>query len=319
MQNYFMKLRKTALCGLLSAALLLTGCNNNYTSSEDSGAASNGEGSAESSEAPSNIVDNVDDMITSSKPPEKAGFEGNVSDIVPKNGDLIAEIEIQGFGVIKAVLFPNAAPIGVENFQKLAESGFYKGLKIHRVMKDFMFQGGSVNGDGTGGDALVGDGSFGVEVDQNARHFYGALCYANAQGSNSTQFYIVNEKAPQDLADFDIAGYKGVIEEGKEYLKEAINAGLTEYAEYYQFQTQYYQNTVDWVQNATDAIKTRYAEKGGTPFLDGNYTVFGQVYEGFDVVESISAVTVENDSRGELSKPVQDIIIKDVTVSAYNE
>ncbi len=74
---------------------------------------------------------------------------------------------------------------------------------------------------------------------------------------------------------------------------------------------------------ATDAIKARYNEKGGAAFLDGGYTVFGQVYEGFDVIDSISAAEVkhvdESDEESELSVPVQPIIIKNVYVSEYVE
>ncbi len=257
--------------------------------------------------------------IVSTKPKEIDGFKGNTVEIAPKAGDLIATFEIENFGTVKAVLFPEAAPLGVENFQKLADSGYFKDLTIHRVVKDFMLQGGSLNGDGTGGDALVNGGAFGIETAQNARHFYGALCYANAQGSNSTQFYIVNNKVPQDLGDFDLVRYREIVEEGKTYIKQSQNEKNADAEEYYRFQTQYYQNTVDWVEGASDEISALYKEKGGTPFLDGNYTVFGQVYEGFDVIDSISAVEVKDNGYGEESQPVQTITIKDVTVTKFGE
>lgn len=257
--------------------------------------------------------------IVSAKPKEIDGFLGNTVEVTPKSGDLIATFEIEGFGTIKAVLFPEAAPIGVENFQKLAESGYFKGLTIHRVVNDFMLQGGSLNGDGTGGDALINDGSFGIETAQNARHFYGALCYANAQGSNSTQFYIVNNKTSQDLEDFNLDRYREIVEEGKSYIEQASAMGIAEAVEYYRFQTQYYQNTVDWVEGASNEISALYKEKGGTPFLDGNYTVFGQVYEGFDVIDNISAVEVTDNGNGETSKPVETITITNVTVTEYAE
>ncbi len=288
-----MKFRKIIACSLAACALL-AGCAQNK---------------------------GADSMITSNKPKEIDGFLGNTVEVTPQAGDLIAEFEIEGFGTIKAVLFPEAAPMGVDNFKKLADAGYFKGLNIHRVVADFMLQGGSLNGDGTGGDAMVsddkGDGEFGIETAQNARHFYGALCYANAAGRNSTQFYIVNNKQPQNLADFDLDQYAAVVEEGKGYLQQALDANQAAAVEYYQFQTQYYQNTMDWVKNATDEISALYKEKGGTPFLDGNYTVFGQVYEGFDVIDAISAVEVEDNGNGEKSSPVQEIIIKDVTVTEF--
>ncbi len=255
--------------------------------------------------------------IVSAKPQEIEGFTGNTVDVAPKAGDLIATCEIEGFGTVKAVLFPEAAPLGVENFRKLADSGYFKGLTIHRVIKDFMLQGGSLNGDGTGGEAMVNGGEFGIETAQNARHFYGALCYANAAGSNSTQFYIVNNKVPQDLGDFDLVRYREIVEEGKTYIKQSQDEKNTAAEEYYRFQTQYYQNTVDWVEGASDEIKALYKKKGGTPFLDGNYTVFGQVYEGFDVIDSISAVELVDNGEEQPSKPVQTITIKDVTVTEF--
>ncbi len=262
--------------------------------------------------------DMYDYGVTSAPPKEIEGFSGNVSDVSPKSGDLIAEFEIEGFGTIKAVLFPEAAPLGVENFQKLADEGFYDGLTIHRVMNDFMFQGGSTNGDGTGGDAAINGGSFGIETAQNARHFYGALCYANAGGMNSTQFYIVNCKTTQDLSAFNYSVYEQIVEEGKGYIKEAREAGQANAEEYYIYQTQFYQNRIDYFKGASDAVINKYKAAGGVPSLDGNYTVFGQVYEGLDVVDAISAVEVEDNGAGELSKPVEDIIIKSVKVTTFS-
>jgi len=309
-----MKIRNVIISALLAATTLLAGCEENTSGS---GSENSKDSSANESSTQSGGQDNMG--IVSEKPKEIDGFKGNTVEVTPKAGDLIATFEIAGFGTVKAVLFPEAAPLGVENFQKLADSGYFKGLTIHRVVKDFMLQGGSLNGDGTGGDALVNGGEFGIETAQDARHFYGALCYANAQGSNSTQFYIVNNKVPQNLEDFDLVRYREIVEEGKSYIKQSQTEGNIPAEEYYRFQTQYYQNTVDWVEGASDEISALYKEKGGTPFLDGNYTVFGQVYEGFDVIDSISDVEVKDNGGGEISKPVQTITITDVTVTKFGE
>lgn len=314
-----MKIKNTILAAMIAAATLLTGCTEQGNSSDDASSTENAS-SVDTQSSNSTAQGGSDNMaIVSAKPKEIDGFLGNTVEVTPKAGDLIAAFEIEGFGTIKAVLFPEAAPIGVENFQKLAESGYFKGLTIHRVVNDFMLQGGSLNGDGTGGDALVNDGSFGIETAQNARHFYGALCYANAQGSNSTQFYIVNSKTSQNLEEFNLDRYREIVEEGKSYIEQASAMGIAEAVEYYRFQTQYYQNTVDWVEGASNEISALYKEKGGTPFLDGNYTVFGQVYEGFDVIDNISAVEVTDNGNGETSKPVETITITNVTVTEYAE
>lgn len=242
--------------------------------------------------------------------------EGNVGEVTLKSGDLIAEIDIESYGTIYAKLFPDAAPVGVENFQKLADEGYYDGLTIHRVVADFMFQGGSLNGDGTGGDALVNGGSFGIETNENVRHFYGALCYANAMGSNTTQFYIVNNSTSQDLSSYD--------KETFEYYAEYYDALAESYADvddanaYYSFQADYYRTMAEWITGASDEVVRKYADVGGTPTLDGNYTVFGQVYDGFDVIESISAVEVMDNGNSEVSKPIQEITISSVKVYEYS-
>lgn len=313
------------LTALLAATTLLAGCGeDNKNSSGDK---------TVSSEDKTTSGEENSAMIQSSKPSQIEGFVGNTVDVTPKAGDLIATFEIEGYGTIKAVLFPEAAPMGVENFQKLADSGYYKGLTVHRVIKDFMFQGGSLNGDGTGGDAMVsddkGDGEFGIETTQNARHFYGALCYANAGGRNSTQFYIVNNKSETDITKYDFDGYKEALDQINSIISEAKKAGISDedmrYTLYYTYgqdvlsQGQNYQNILDWLGDAPDNIVERYKEKGGTPSLDGGYTVFGQVYEGFDVIDSISAAEVKDNGNGEVSKPVQTITIKDVTVTEFSE
>lgn len=280
------KKRTALLCGVMAAAVMLTGCNKRYN-------------------------------VKSNKPAVIEGFDGNVAEVSPKAGDLIATFEIEGFGEIKAVLFPKAAPMGVENFQKLCDSGYYQGLKIHRVRENFMLQGGSLNGDGTGGDAMVNDGQFGIETAQNARHYYGALCYANAAGKNTTQFYIVNSKLPQTIDTSDTERITNSINLRLDELNENAKDFSEEYTEYYLHEIQYDQNTLDFKNYATDEVKARYREVGGYAPLDGNYTVFGQVYAGFDVVDAISAVEVEDNGSGVPSKPVEDIIIKNVTVSIF--
>ena len=92
-------------------------------------------------------------MISSAGCSGQSGSSGNVDVITLADGDKIAVIEIKDYGTMKAKLFPDIAPVGVENFIRLAESGYYNGLKIHRVVKDNVIQGGSLYGDGTGGAA----------------------------------------------------------------------------------------------------------------------------------------------------------------------
>lgn len=256
--------------------------------------------------------------IKSEKPKEIADFDGNVKDVTPKSGDLIATIEIEGYGTMKAVLFPEAAPVGVENFQKLCDAGYYDGLKIHRVMKGFMMQGGSANGDGTGGEALVNGGKFSIETAQNARHFYGALSYANAGiDNNTTQFFIINNKTPVTLDTSNLDAAQQQINSDLEYLKEYEKEFAPAVLDMHLNEVKSSRYTLDFTKYATDEIKARYAEKGGYPWLDGGYTVFGQVYEGFDVIDAIADAEVVTNAGGEKSEPKEDIIIKTITVSTF--
>lgn len=243
---------------------------------------------------------------------------GNIAEEMTfKDGDKIAEITIEDYGTITAKLFPNIAPNAVENFEKLAKSGYYDGLKIHRVVKDMCIQGGSLNGDGTGGTAVVNDkGEFPIETSENARNFYGALGYAsNEYGKNTTQFYIVNTKKTTDITQYSadlIRNEASTVAEQKESLEDGDPT-----AEKLTYQESCLQNLSEMIGKASDDVKKRYAETGGYPLWDGSYTIFGQVFEGFDVLDKLSSVDVITSSDGELSKPKTDIFIESVKITEY--
>lgn len=240
---------------------------------------------------------------------------GNIAEISVQDGDTVAEIEIEGYGVIKAKLFPDLAPKAVENFTMLAEAGYYDGLKIHRVLPGHFMQGGSLNGDGTGGTALVDpSGQFDIETDKQARNFYGALGCPNVNGKNTTQFYIVNNKTPAvDYTQLDPDAFKTKVEEFTA-TRDALED--TEGAEYEMLTAQinHYTNLASMISGASDEVKQKYNTVGGDPFLDGGYTVFGQMYDGFDVLDSIANVKLGINNTGEQSKPMEDIIISSVKV-----
>ena len=248
-----------------------------------------------------------------------SSFKGNTEDVTLEKGDTYALIKIKDFGEIKCKLFPEAAPKGVSNFIELAESGYYTDKKIHRVVKDFMLQGGSGNGDGTG---VEGEPEFGVEYNTNMRHYYGALCYANAGGVNGTQFYIINNKGCGEFTDASyyataISQFEANVKTCEERIKTTSGDEQAYYQQaldYYQNQKKIFEMSMKAINDRTDEMTDRYKEKGGYPFLDGGYTVFGQVVEGFDVIDNISAVEVKVNSSGEKSLPVEDIFIESVTI-----
>lgn len=241
---------------------------------------------------------------------------GNIGDIVLSDGDLIADITISDYGTIKAKLFPDLAPNAVENFRRLAEEKYYNGLKIHRVAPDSMMQGGSLNGDGTGGKSIINnDDTFPIETSDKARNFYGALGYANTDGENATQFYIVNCKTPIDITEYDPAKFTAQADE-LAAKKAELDAELPEY-KHISAQETHFRNLAQMFKGASDEVKEKYAKTGGYPFWDGGYTVFGQVYEGFDIIDKIAETELTTNNLGEKTKPVTDIIIESVTVYTY--
>lgn len=243
---------------------------------------------------------------------------GNIAgEMTFSEGDKIAEIIIEDYGTITAKLFPDLAPKAVKNFEMLAESGYYDGLKIHYVAKDMCIRGGSLNGDGTGGSALVDDsGEFPIETNADARNFYGALGYvADRYGNNTTPFYIVNSKKKTDI---------------KQYSPELIRTeannfadkkeGLEEYdpdIDYLSYEEQYHNNLADMISDASEDVVNKYAETGGNPLWDGGYTVFGQVYSGLEVLDKLSDVEVITGREGQMTKPKTDIVILSVRVYEY--
>lgn len=131
-----------------------------------------------------------------------------------------ADIDIADYGVITVKLDQEAAPVTCANFVELAESGFYDGLTFHRIMADFMMQGGDPSGDGTGGsdNNIVGEfSSNGHENDLS--HKRGVISMARAQDPNSasSQFFICH--ADSDFLDGDYAAF-GVVTSGIEVVDE---------------------------------------------------------------------------------------------------
>ena len=122
-------------------------------------------------------------------------------------------IEMENGKKIKAELYPDIAPITVENFLKLVNDGFYDGLIFHRVIPGFMIQGGCPFGSGTGGPGWNIHGEFALNgFDNKLKHERGVLSMARAQAPDSagSQFFIMQEDAPH--LDGSYAAFGRVIE-----------------------------------------------------------------------------------------------------------
>jgi peptidyl-prolyl cis-trans isomerase B (cyclophilin B) len=125
----------------------------------------------------------------------------------------IVTMRIKGMGDIKAELYPDVAPATVENFVKLAGSGFYNGLTFHRIIPGFMIQGGDPEGTGMGGPGYSIKGEFSTNGFPNPlNHTRGVLSMARSMMPDSagSQFFIMHEDAPH--LDGNYAAFGKVIE-----------------------------------------------------------------------------------------------------------
>lgn len=122
-------------------------------------------------------------------------------------------IEMENGKKIKVELYPDKAPITVANFEKLVKQGFYDGLIFHRVIKDFMIQGGDPTGTGTGGSDEKIKGEFKANgVKNDLSHLRGVISMARAQSMNSasSQFFICH--ADSTFLDGKYAAFGKVVE-----------------------------------------------------------------------------------------------------------
>lgn len=224
-------------------------------------------------------ADNGQTEVQTSAPAAESTASAEILNFkMPEIGEKIAVIDVKDYGKIKIKLFPEAAQKGVENFTGLIEMNYYDELIFHRVIPNFMIQGGDPRGNGTGGNSIWGE-KFDGGIPQGLYHFTGAVAYANsgATSTNGSQFYIVN--TPD--------GYMS------NTCEELMAFDPTKYS---------------WSQNVIDM----YNEKGGVPFLDGGYTVFGQVFEGIDVVRAIA-----NTETDENDKPLTQVKMESIRLEEY--
>jgi len=192
---------------------------------------------------------------------------------MPVKGDMIAVMKTS-MGDIKIKFFPENAPKAVENFLTHSKNGYYDGLKFHRVISDFMIQGGDPEGTGRGGESIWGR-PFEDEFSLELRNYRGALSMANAGPcTNGSQFFIVQ-----------LGG---------------VPAGLTAQMKHI--------GAPDY----SDEVVSNYEKLGGTPWLDFKHTVFGQVFEGMDVVDAIANVPVDGSDA-----PINDVLIEKIEVTEF--
>lgn len=134
------------------------------------------------------------------------------------------EIKIKDYGTIQLALDPSQAPLTVENFLKLVNEGFYDGLTFHRIIKDFMIQGGDPEGNGTGGSGVEIKGEFKQNgVDNQISHKRGVISMARSQfpDSASSQFFICHKDS--EFLDGAYAAF-GVVTSGIEVVDKICDS-----------------------------------------------------------------------------------------------
>jgi peptidylprolyl isomerase len=253
----------------------------------------------------------------------------NAAEKPSNNKDVMVELSTE-FGTMKILLY-GETPKHRDNFLKLVEQGFYNDLLFHRVIKDFMIQGGDPDSKGAAQGKQLGAGDVGYTIPAEFvypkyYHKKGALAAAR-QGdqvnpekrSSGCQFYIVQGKKLSDAEikqmEYNLLGqakesrfYEIVRERSAEIQKlrmEKNQAGLNNLQSEIvaQLEDEFKDKASQYVMS--DEMKEVYKTVGGTPFLDNSYTVFGEVVEGLDVIDKIAAVETAPGDR-----PKSDVKMK---------
>ena len=197
----------------------------------------------------------------------------------------IVTMEIKDYGTVKMELYPDKAPNTVANFVKLIENGYYDGLTFHRVVKDFMIQGGDSKGDGTGGVTL-------------------RELYPETTSDDDKEYTIPGEFLANDYSKNNLRFERGVLAMARaDYSslgsQELVTAGYN---------------------SAGAQFFILTANKSS---LNGYYTAFGKVIEGMDIVDKIvvlETTTEKDEETGEETStdtPVEKPVIEKMTVETY--
>lgn len=234
------------------------------------------------------------------------------------------------YGNIKVRLY-GTTPLHSDNFYKLAQSGFYDSTLFHRVIKDFMIQGGDPASKNAQPDQMLGNGDIGyripAEINDSLIHKKGALCAARDnnpdKSSSGCQFYIVQGTVYSDSI-LNLMEKKMNNDRKQKIFMELINKpeNRTIKENLIRLQSQNKFDSLQYLIKPFETIvekeweskgKFQFSEKqrkayttiGGAPHLDGNYTVFGEVTEGFEVIDKIAEV-----EKNQYDRPKKDILMK---------
>lgn len=253
-----------------------------------------------------------------------------------QSGDMNQEIKLKietSAGDIVVKLY-NETPQHRDNFVKLAENGTYEGTLFHRVIKDFMIQAGDPESKNAPKGKMLGAGDVGYTIPAEfvyPKYFHkkGALSAARQgdnvnpqKASSGCQFYIVTGKVYSDSTLLGMEQQMGQMRLNnvfnalaQKHMKEIYKLrkagdqeGLMDLQDKLIAQAEAEVAKMPEFRFTPEQVKA-YTTVGGTPHLDGEYTVFGEVLEGLDIVDQIQKVKTDRSDR-----PEQDVVIKKVTV-----
>lgn len=215
---------------------------------------------------------NTDESKTNSNENTTTNYEKYAKEQMaePKEGETIAVIHVKNYGDITVKFFDDVAPKAVENFVTHAKDGYYDGIIFHRVINEFMIQGGDPLGTGFGGESIWGKG-FEEELSERILPYRGSLCMASSGTGTSSlgsQFFITQ-------AHYD---------EKQAKLLEQYN----------------------WPTELLDM----YKKYGGYMSLYQGYTVFGQVIDGMDVVDNIAKTKTDSKDKPVEDVVIEKIEVK---------
>lgn len=240
-----------------------------------------------------------------------------------KNKDYLVKIKTN-YGDMTVVLY-DETPLHKKNFLELAKSGAYDSTNFHRIMVDFMIQGGNVAQ--KSGETESEQERIPAEFVDGFYHTKGALAAARQpdnvnpeKGSSATQYYIVdgmswevmstnvrllNQKMGELLQD---TAYSDLLKQFQDLARKRDNKGMNDLA----LANKSLVEEKYGVDLSVDVSQypEAYQGVGGSPFLDGEYTVFGRVIDGLDVIDKIASVdTRRNPMTGENSTPIEPVFV----------
>lgn len=317
MKKHKFKATAAAILAALTISAAVSGCSSDSTTTTSGSSSSSGTSSSESTaateEATNAALVDWEDFDIERDIYDDTEHEVGYQLEMPAEGEQVAIMHTSQ-GDISLRFFPEAAPKAVENFITHAQEGYYDGLTFHRVIEDFMIQGGDPNGDGTGGESIYDGEAFEDEFSNKLFNIRGSVAMANSGAdTNGSQFFI-NQAGTDTFTGWDNyeAQWASVHQEISNYIAQGQWDTVVSSLNYI------YGLDTDIVPGE---VKTLYEENGGNPTLDGafnavdrGHTVFAQVYDGMDVVDAIAAVEVDSNS-----KPTEDVIIESIEITSYSE